>query len=128
LKKARKLEVSEETGAEQARPAQQQAPSQVSAPQPLTPGGYPEQWWRQNFNALRNELAELEKSLAQKQVKLAELQRTRAIFTRIRDREAVNAMETLIAADETHISELRAKIQALDLQATQAGVPAEWRR
>lgn len=129
--KARRLELPEELGPAMAAPPAPQAPTQpptrASGPQ-TEPGGHTQMWWRERFASLRSELEKLQGALPQKEAKLVELRRQRVIFTRARDREAVNAMESEISADEARITELRSQIEALDQEAARAGVPAEWRR
>lgn len=66
--------------------------------------------------------------MAQKQLRLDELRRERRIFTRARDREAVNLMAAEISQDEVRINELLIRIDELEQQATRAAVPMEWRR
>jgi len=130
LKKARKLETAEPSPAkEQAATPQlpQQAP-QLTGAQSSEPGGHGERWWRQRFAELRGQLATLEAGLSQKQEKLVELRRKRAIYVRIKDREAVNAMQDEISADEVRVNDTRNRIGALEQEAAKAGVPAEWRR
>lgn len=121
---------------ENAAPAPAPAPAPAAAPQPAPqpseqlsrPGGQDQSWWRGRFAALRGELKSLEDALPQKQEKLSELRRERRIYTRARDRVAVNAMNAEIAADEVRISELRRQLEELEQEAARAGVPAEWRR
>lgn len=131
-KKAKKLKLMEEPAAvKEAAPVQQPPPAQASPRPPeqeMVPGGHPEPWWRARFASLRNELKTLEQSLSQKQGKLVELRRKRAIYFRAQDREAVNAMQEAISADEAKMTELLKSIDAFDREATQAGVPSEWRQ
>jgi len=121
-------------------PAPARAPAPAPAPQPAPelspqvleqlarPGGHDESWWRGRFAALRRELKGLEDGLLQKQEKLIELRRERRIYSRTRDREAVNAMDAEITGDEVRIAQLRRQLEELELDAAKAGVPAEWRR
>jgi hypothetical protein len=95
---------------------------------PLTPGGHPEQWWRQRFTALRRELKALQDELPLKQVRLAELRRERRIFTRARDREAINVLEAELNANEARRAEIARELEILEQDAARAEVPAEWRR
>lgn len=118
-------------------PAPARAPAPAPAPQPVSPqlleqlarpGGHDQSWWRGRFAALRRELKTFEDGLPRKQEKLIELRRERRIYTRTRDREAVNAMDAEITADEVRIARLRQQLEELELDAAKAGVPAEWRR
>jgi len=132
--KAKRLKLPAET-APAAPSAQPQGPAAqppaAHLPPPhaeAAPGGHPEAWWRQRFASLRRELKTRQDVLALKQEKLVELRRERRIFTRVRDREAVNAMEGDISADEVQISDLLKQIEALEQEAARAAVPVEWRR
>jgi len=85
-------------------------------------------WWRQRFATLRGELRALQDGVAQKQVRLVELRRERRIFTRARDREAVNLLADEISSDEVRINQVMNRIAELEQEATRAAVPMEWRR
>jgi predicted nucleic acid-binding Zn-ribbon protein len=85
-------------------------------------------WWRQRFAALRSELKALQDGVAQKQTRLVELRRERRIYTRARDREAVNLLTDEISADEVRINQVMKQIDELEQDATRAAVPMEWRR
>ena len=110
-----------------AQPTVQPAPPEAAPPE-LLPGGHPEQWWRRRFQALRGQLKALQAGVLEKQARLGQLRRKRAIYVRTTDREAVNAMQAKIASDELRINEVLKQIEALETEATQAGVPEEWRR
>ena len=112
------------------RPAPNPAPPEQAAraKAAANPGGQTEEWWRERFSELRGELKELQDGLPDKQTKVAELRRKRAIYTRAQDRVALNAMRDAISADETRIAELQKQLAELELRATQAGVPVEWRQ
>ena len=112
---------------ENAAPAPQAAP-QASAPEPPAPGGHDERWWRNRFAALRQELETVQDARARKEEKLVLLQRERRIYHRTRDRKAVNDMQAALTADEFRIGELLSRLAELELEATRAGVPAEWLR
>jgi len=109
-------------------PAVQPVPAPVPSAPAVEKGGRGEQAWRSSFAGLRAQLKTLEDGLAAKQAKLVELRRKRAIYMRIRDREAVNALQQEISADELRISQLKEKLAELGSQADQALVPAEWRQ
>lgn len=126
-KSARKLQLTEEPADRGAAPVPQ-PPRQVSRPRQPAPGGHPERWWRERFATLRGELQALEATLPEKEEKLVQLRRERAIFQRTRDRVAVNAMKDEVSAQQERISELRAQIDALEQAAARAEVPVEWRR
>ena len=126
-KRAKKLELQEERS-DAAAPAPQAAAPQAAAPRPARIGGQSEQWWRERFGTLRGELSLQQKLLAEKQARLVELRRKRAIYTRAQDREAVNAMQAEVSAVELHIAELQKQLSDLDLQASQASVPVGWRQ
>jgi vacuolar-type H+-ATPase subunit I/STV1 len=128
--RAKELPISVEPAAPSApSPAQiQPVPAPAPSPAAQDTGARGEQFWRSSFAGLRSQLRMLEEGLAAKQAKLVELHRKRVIFTRIRDREAVNEMQQEIAADELRVSQLREKLAELGRQADRALVPAEWRQ
>lgn len=107
-------------------PAPQAAP-RAAASQRETPDGHDESWWRGRFRELRAELESLQDARKQKEQQLVELRRKRTIFQGARDRQAVNAMQAEVAADEARIGEVMNKIEALELAASKAAVPSEWR-
>jgi hypothetical protein len=123
LKRARRLKLSG-----QPAPPQVQAPSQVAKPQAPGPGGQTEQWWRERFSALRDELKTLQDGLPAKRASLVALRRRRAVYMRAQDRVAVNNMQAEVSADEARLSDLQNQIDALEQDAAKALVPAEWRQ
>lgn len=126
--KAKRIEVREAPAAESA-PPREAAPAPAAkeaAPEQRAPGGHDEQWWRERMGELKGELKTLQDQRAGKEQQMVELRRKRTIFQRARDREAVNAMQASIAADEARISDLLNRIAALELAGARAGVPAEW--
>jgi bacterioferritin (cytochrome b1) len=128
-KRAKKMRLPEQSSGAASATPQHAAPAApaVSVPEPLSFDGQPEQWWRGRFAELRTQLKALQAGLTGKQTKLAELRRKRAIYTRAQDRVALNSMQAEISADEVQIAQLQKQIAELDLQASKAGVPAEWR-
>jgi hypothetical protein len=117
-KKARELHLSDE-------PAPRHVEPQVP---PTPPAGQSENWWRQQFSALKGELQLILDGLPAKEEELTQLRRKRIIYSRGSDREAVNAMVAEISADQKKIGELQNSLDALDLKATNEGVPIAWRR
>lgn len=85
-------------------------------------------WWRQRFAILRGEISAIQDAVAQKRERLVELERERRIFTRARDREAVNLLKDEISGDEMRINQLMNQIDELEQEATRVAVPMEWRR
>lgn len=129
-KKARRIALPD-----QAAPAPVSAPApQTAAPAPQTEaqapgyGGQTEQWWRGKFSTLRGELKALQDGLPGKEARLAELRRKRVIYSKARDRVAVNSMQAEISADEARVTDLQNQLGALELDAAKALVPAEWRQ
>jgi len=131
-KRAQKLELSGEPAA--SRPAAAEPHPQPPPPtaQPEAPsgdyGGHPEAWWRDSFSLLRGELDTLQKDLADRQTKLVALRRKRALYMRAQDREAVNAMQDAINADEVRLAQLQNQLAELEQRAAKAAVPVQWRR
>jgi len=126
--KARRLQLPDPPRAPAATAPAPQAAPRASAHKRPAPGGHEESWWRDRFSVLRGELKALQDARKQKEQQLVELRRKRTIFQRARDRQAVNAMQAEVAADEARIGEVMNKIAALELAASRAGVPAEWLR
>ena len=126
--KAKRLDVPDQAKPPKGGAPVPQAAPRASAPKPPTPGGHDESWWRGRMNALRSDLKALQSARSQKEDQLIKLQRERRIFQRSRDREAVNAMQAKVSADEARISALLNQIDLLESEAARAGVPAEWLR
>ncbi|HJV34931.1 DUF4124 domain-containing protein [Geomonas sp.] len=108
-------------------PVQQPAAQQPPANQEPTYGGHNAPWWKDQFSKLKAQVKDLQASLAQKNAKLAELRRKRALYFRAQDRVAINEMQDSIAADESKLSDTLKQLDDLDQQATREGVPADWR-
>lgn len=113
-------------------PAQQPAPV---AEKPLVPpqqqeayGGHDGAWWRNSFRSLRKEQKSLQDKLPEKKEQLAAIHRRRVIYQKASYREAFNKLNQEIKDDEARIQELQDKLDALDRDATTAGVPKEWRQ
>lgn len=128
-KKAKRLDLPETRAPEPvAAPEPPAARAAPTARQPEKYGGHTEQWWRERFVELRSELQALQDGLPEKQKKLVQLRRKRVIYTRARDRVALNRMKDEIAVDEKRIAELQNRIILLEQEAARAFVPAEWRQ
>lgn len=106
--------------------------SQVRQPQKesgmVFSGGQNEQEWRSRFSAVRTEIKTLQEGLPQKREALDQLRRKRIIYQRTQDRTAYNDLNEKIERDEARIVELQAELSALEIEASRAGVPIEWRR
>jgi len=127
-KKARKVENTEEPAVAFPASGMPQPVPQTVGPSQSSTGGHDEGWWRRSFSSLRFEAKALQDGLPAKQAKLAELRRKHAIYEHGSDRAAANALEAEIAADQTRIAELQKKLDELDLEASRAAVPLEWRK
>jgi predicted nucleic acid-binding Zn-ribbon protein len=84
--------------------------------------------WRARFGALRNEKTALEEGLVGKRERLAELRRQRTLFHKTSDRIEYNKLEESIRLDEQRINEIERSLADLDLEASKAAVPLEWRK
>jgi hypothetical protein len=111
-------------------PAPERAPaaSEADSGAAGSPEGHDESWWRARFRGLRSELTTVQAARSQKEQQLDELRRRRVLFHRAQDRVAINELEAQISADDARISDLLNRIAALDLAASKAGVPLEWRQ
>jgi hypothetical protein len=106
-----------------AAPAQGNTPSSVSPPASPSEGS-----WRLRFANLRKEIKSLEDSLpAMKDQELA-LNRKRILYGRTSDRIARNNMVESIAKVEERIKALQEELKSLNKEASDAGVPPEWRQ
>lgn len=94
----------------------------------ILPGGLSEQAWRSRFTTIRAEMKTLQDGLTKKREALDQLRRKRIIYQRSQDRSAYSEQMDEIERDEGRIKELEAQLNALDNEASRAGVPLEWRR
>lgn len=121
-------------------PADPSSLQQDKAPAPLTappsqagsgsilPGGLPEPAWRSRFTTIRAEMKALQDGLTKKREALDQLRRKRIIYQRSQDRLAYSEQADDIERDEVRSRELEAQLNALENEASRAGVPLEWRR
>lgn len=98
---------------------QQQPPAQK------TYGGHDARWWRTAIAALRSDIAAIEEGLPTKRQELERLQRRRVLYHKAVDRIAANKLGNEIESDEGRLRELQEKLNALQMQAAEAGVPQE---
>ncbi len=96
--------------------------------EPNLPGGLSEEEWRSRFAAIRTEMKDLREGLPKKQDELNQLRRMRVIHQRVQDRNAYVERKAEVDRDETRIKELEAQLSALEIEASRAGVPMEWRQ
>lgn len=111
-------------------PAPQTAPVAENPAAPVQRdvyGGHDESWWRSAFRDLRQEQKALQDKLPEKREQLVAIHRRRVIFQKASYREAYNKLDQEIKDDEARIKALQDKLDALDQDATKAGVPKEWR-
>ncbi len=105
-----------------------------TAPTPATPaaqnlyGGHDGAWWRSRFSALRNEMKAIQDGLPAKRAQFTNQHRRYIIFNKPQDRLAQNDLNDDIKKDEARIEEIRKQLDALDIEASKAGVPLEWRQ
>ncbi|HJV64471.1 MAG TPA: DUF4124 domain-containing protein [Geomonas sp.] len=127
-KQAKQLAIMDDSSP--SKPPQQAAPAAAQPPasQELTYGGHDQYWWRQQFASQKARVQTLQESLVQKNTKLTELRRKRAIYFRAQDRVAINNLQDLITAEESKLSDALKQLDELDQEATRAGVPADWRQ
>lgn len=109
------------------RPQRQSTPPANSSEKKPT-GGLSEQEWRSRFATLRAELKALQDGLPKKREALDQLRRKRTIYQRPQDRVAYNDQMDKIERDEARIKELETQLSSLDIEASRAGVPFEWRK
>lgn len=115
--------------------AGESAPAPTPSPVPgaspsavRTFGGHDETWWRGRYGALRNELKDLQAALPAKKVELEQAQRTYTLNSYTRNRIAYQNKEAEVQQLEARIATQKGALEALDQEATRAGVPFEWRQ
>ncbi|RQW84530.1 MAG: DUF4124 domain-containing protein [Geobacter sp.] len=116
---------------EPAQPAEQDvsaAQPQQSFQQQKIFGGHDEMWWRSQYGTLRGELARLQANLPSKRAEAEQLRRKLVIYTYARNRVAYQDKLTEVHRDEGRITTLTEQLSSLDMQASAAGVPFEWRQ
>lgn len=91
-------------------------------------GGHDEQWWRSAFGALRDELKNIEDALPAKRNDLEQARRTMTMYTYPANRQAYYDKLAEINRDEARIRELNDQLEKLDIEASKAGVPFDWRK
>ena len=91
-------------------------------------GGHEQIWWRSRFSDIRNELKAVQEGLLGKKEELVGLRRQMTIYNYGRDRKAYYDKLAEIEKDETREKELNEQLNSLDLEASKAGIPAEWRQ
>ncbi|MGA7827274.1 MAG: DUF4124 domain-containing protein [Geobacteraceae bacterium] len=91
-------------------------------------GGHNESWWRSQFSTLREEIAKLQANLPAKRAEAEQLRRKLVIYTYARNRVAYQDKLAEIQRDEGRITDLTKQLSDLDTQASQAGVPFQWRK
>lgn len=117
-------------------PVQPQKPDQPpraaepspQAEAPVLYGGHDEAWWRSSFNGIRNEIKGIEAALPAKKEDLAVARRKLTIYQYTQYRVAYHDLLVEIEKDEARIQELTKQLQALDVSASRAGVPFDWRQ
>jgi len=135
LKKVKKRPsiTGDQTGSSPAEKTQEKAPA-ASGQEPDTQkieklyGGHEQIWWRSRFSDIRNELKAVQEGLLGKKEELVGLRRQMTIYNYGRDRKAYYDKLAEIEKDETREKELNEQLNSLDIEASKAGVPAEWRQ
>lgn len=108
------------------KPAVRQAPAS-SHPAEESYAGRSGRYWQEKFRALNAEIKALKGTLDEKQLHLGELHRKRVLFTRARDRVAINELDASIEEDTSRLALLNKQLEALKHAADDAGVPARFR-
>lgn len=95
----------------------------VEVPKPQLYGGRDAGWWRATIGAVRTEMKTIEEGLPAKRQELARVQRRRVLYHKAVDRVAADRMSKEIDSDEAKLRELQEKLNLLQTQAGEAGVP-----
>jgi len=123
--KAREVDATPTVQESEKPPETQTTTQEKAAP---TYGGHDENWWRSSYRSIRDEMKRIQDKLPGKQEDLSVLRRRRALFQRPSDRVAFFALDDEIKGDEQRLTDLQKRLDALDAEATSAGVPLEWRK
>jgi hypothetical protein len=91
-------------------------------------GGHDEKWWRSSFKSLRNELKKIQENLPDKKAQLTDLRDQRLKYLKRSEKKAYNEMLKDIERDEARVTELQKQLADLDVLASKAAVPLEWRK
>ncbi len=91
-------------------------------------GGHDEEWWRNRFSGPRKELKGIQDKLPEKREELTALRRKMVIYMYTRDRTAYYDKLAEIQKDEERIKELNNRLDSIDIEASKAGIPFEWRK
>lgn len=84
--------------------------------------------WQGRFQSLRSEKAMLENRLTVKRQELTDAQWRRRKFARPGNRVETTALDEEISRDEARIKEIDKALADLDIEASKAAVPLEWRK
>lgn len=84
--------------------------------------------WQMKFLKLRMEKKMLEESLPEKRKELVRINRERTKFGKPANRIAYDNLSKEIDRDEARIKQIDQELLDLDMEASRAGVPMEWRR
>ncbi len=118
-----------ETGAAPAQDAGKPAPAEsAGSGTGVLYGGHNEKWWRAEFAKLRDEMKNIQDALPAKRDALEEARRKMTIYSYPRNRQAYYDQLAEIEKDEARIRELNGQLEKLDLEASKAGVPFDWRK
>ncbi len=90
--------------------------------------GHDEDWWRSAFGSLREERKNIEDALPAKRDALEQARRMLTIYTFPRNRQAYYDQLAEVDKDEARIRELDDQLEKLDIEASKAGVPFDWRK
>ena len=101
---------------------------EVSHSQTVPVNDKDEQYWRSSFMRLRSAIGALSNGLPEKQDNLENLRRRRLLYHKASDRVKITEIEDEIKRDEARIKELESQLQDLELKASRAGIPLEWRQ
>lgn len=117
----------------------QQAPATEAARKPAPPPGPVDgavsdtvapnrDIWQSRFQSLRSEKTMLENRLTAKRQELTDAQWRRRKFARPANRVETTALEEEIIQTETRVREIDKALADLEIEASKAAVPLEWRR
>jgi hypothetical protein len=106
-------------------PVEEQGPSRGNK---VLFGGHDEQWWRNEFSTIRNEMKVIQEKLPGRNEALAQARRKFTIYQSPQYRKAYYDLLGEIQMDEARLTELGGMLEALETEAARAEVPLEWRK
>lgn len=108
----------------------QPAPLQAPAIKNELYGNYPLEWWKNEFDARKKEISELEKAAEEEKKFILDFERGKRIYNRLystEDAEKYEAYKRNLTDNESQLNKLKSELEELRRKAQIYGVPREVR-